>query len=244
MNLEVNKGLWTLLAQEKPDLPSGIRVALSNFNGLGLRAGEPIQARARCVHVGSRLVVDCRAALRWSPRPPRPARPGLAHRLALVAAAARERSWAGSARMADAIKSALDDPAVLEAVLAEVVGSGPGATPAGDDVLVGILAVLRSPHSGNAGAEMADRLSQFLFPLLPGTTDISGHLLRHATAGLFGRDIHELVATLFEGASSGQMENVARRVVESGATSGADTCEGVLALASSYSTAPDEMADA
>jgi hypothetical protein len=35
------------------------------------------------------------------------------------------------------------------------LGRGPGSTPCGDDVLVGILAVLNSPHSGAAGARAA-----------------------------------------------------------------------------------------
>jgi hypothetical protein len=60
---------------------------------------------------------------------------------------------------------------------------------------------------------------------------VSGQLLRQATNGLFGRDIHELISALL-GASPRQLlcEKV-RRVIESGATSGADTCEGMLAFA-------------
>ena len=61
--------------------------------------------------------------------------------------------------MAHTVRSALEAPDAIGNVLASVVGRGPGLTPAGDDVLVGILAVLSSPHSGLAGAKVAEFLA-------------------------------------------------------------------------------------
>jgi hypothetical protein len=107
-------------------------------------------------------------------------------------------------------------------------------------VLVGILAVLRSAHSGLAGSGAADSLRDALLPLLPGTTDISGHLLRQAAAGRFSRAVHELLTALIENAAPERLKDTIRRVVETGATSGADMTVGLLAAASECLLTDDE----
>jgi hypothetical protein len=244
VNLTIGGDMWTLLAAEKADMPFGIRVALPDFDALGLRRGDSVNVRARHVGVDSRLVIDCRAAARWMPVCQHKHERGLKQRLAVVAKAARDRSWRESARMARAVRAALGAPATLGAALAKVVGRGPGATPAGDDVLVGILAVLTCPHSGSAGAEAAESLGCSILPLLPTTTDISGQLLRQAAHGLFGRDVHELVSALIGDPAPEQLRENVRQVLETGATSGADMCEGLLAFAPSFFTNHIERAAA
>lgn len=237
VNLEMRGNLWTIVGPERTDLPLGMRVALNCFDLLGLRRGEQVNVRSGFVGIGSRsarLVIDCRAAPRWIPACPAKRAPGLLHRLRVVAAAARNRAWHGSARMACAVMDALVHRAALSDALAAVVGCGPGSTPAGDDVLVGILAVLKSPHSGASGAQAADTLSRSLLPLLPTTTDLSGHLLRQAAGGLFGRSVHELVCALIGDCAPKQLKETVERVVEAGATSGADMCTGVLACAPAF----------
>ena len=67
VNLTIRGDMWTLLAEDKADLPFGIRVALSNFNRLGLRRSDLVSVRSGFVGIGSQLVVDCRAAPRWLP---------------------------------------------------------------------------------------------------------------------------------------------------------------------------------
>jgi hypothetical protein len=146
--------------------------------------------------------------------------------------------------MAYAVMDALERRDASNDALAGVIGCGPGSTPAGDDVLVGILAVLKSPHSGAAGAEAADTLCRSLLPLLPTTTDISGHLLRQAAGGLFGRSVHELVSALIGDCARRHLTETVQRVVEAGATSGADLCVGILACAPSFLLAHDERAAA
>jgi hypothetical protein len=175
-------------------------------------------------------------AARWVPPRDKALEPGLEHRLAVLATAARRRSWHESAQMAQAVRSAVNDATALDDVLGKVIGRGPGATPSGDDVLVGVLAVLTSPHSGTAGAKAAASLSRSILPLLPTTTDISGHLLRQAGNGLFCRVVQELVSALIGAPSPQEFDEKVRRVIETGATSGADTCEGLLAFASSFIT--------
>ena len=209
----------------------------ARLSTLGLREGDQIDVRSGFIGVrssGSRFVVDCRAGPRWIPAYPDRLEPDLARRLAVVAAEVCGRSWRGSAKMAHAVRSALEAPDALGDVLARVVGRGPGFTPAGDDVLVGILAVLSSPHSGLAGAKVAESLGRLILPLLPTTTDVSGQLLRQAANGLFGRAVHELVSALIGDQPRQKLAETVRRILETGATSGADTCEGLLAFAPTF----------
>jgi len=247
VNLMIRAEMWTLLAGDKADLPFGIRVASADFDVLGLRSGDPVNVRAGFVGIGSGSscrVIDCRAAPRWLPAPHTKTEPGLAGRLAAVAIAASGRSWYDSARMAQAVKSALEISAALGDVLAKVVGRGPGSTPSGDDVLVGILAVLNSPASGAPGARAAESLGRAMLPVLGATTDVSGQLLRQAVNGLFSRDVHELILALLGNPDPQQLLNTIRRVIETGVTSGADTCMGLLAVAPSFLIPREERAAA
>jgi hypothetical protein len=232
VNLTVRGDLWTLLTEDRADMPFGIRVPLTSFEKLGLGRGDPVHVRARFVGVGSRLVVDCRSTPWWVPRRPSKPRPGFERRLAFLAAAVHGRSWHESAPMARALRAAVEEPTALGKVVAQVVGRGPGATPSGDDVLVGVLAALRCPHSGMMGVRAAESLVRALLPLLPTTTDVSGHLLRQAARGLFSRDVQELVSALIGPPSPQALGDKVRSVLGMGATSGADICEGILAFAS------------
>jgi hypothetical protein len=237
VNLMICAEMWTLLSADKAELPFGIRIASADFDVLGFHHGDPVNFRAGFVSIGSGStcrVVDCRAAPRWLPARQNKTEPGLASRLAAIARAASDRSWYESVRMAQAVRSALETSAALGDVLAKVVGRGPGSTPSGDDVLVGILAVLNSPHSGAAGARAAESLGRAIRPLLWTTSDISRQLLRQAVKGLFSRDVHELVLALLGNPAPEELRNAIRRVVETGATSGADTCMGLVAFAPSF----------
>jgi hypothetical protein len=234
VNLLMGDDLWTLLATQKADMPFGIRAAVPDFETFALRRGEVVNAGAAYVTIGSHLTIDCRVAQRWSPVNEGQIAPGLTERLAAVTEAAHHRSWNGSAEIARAMKSAMHTPAKIGGTLARVVGLGPGATPSGDDVLVGIFAVLNSPRSGAAGAHDGAQLRQAILPLLGTTTDLSAHLLRQAADGLFGRDLHELRSALLAEDFPGQLHHALRHVVDTGATSGADMCEGLLAFAPDY----------
>lgn len=247
LNVEIRGDLWTLLGTERTDLPYGIRVASRDLDTLGLHRGDPVHVRSGFVGIGTastRLVVDCRSAPRWRPICDGRRAPGLSERLALIAAAARHRAWHDSSRMAHAVTAALGDPQALGTVVADVLGRGPGSTPAGDDVLVGILAVRTSPHSGPAGAAAAALLRRSMLPLLSSTSEISGHLLRQAADGLFSRAVHELISSLIGDPDPQRFRQTIQRVIETGATSGADTCVGVVASASAWLVPQHERAAA
>ncbi len=238
VNLEIEGEMWTLLASDCADLPFGIRLPVRSFEDLAIREGGCVHARAGFLGLGRpgrRIVVDCRAAPRWAPSPPSAILPGFAARLARLSQAAAARAWFGSRAMARAATRSLQSGArPLEEALAGIVGCGPGLTPAGDDVLVGILAVLSSPLSGDAGAEAHQAMRRAVEGLAPRTTALSGHMLRQAARGLLGRMPHDLVGALAGGLAADEFDCALRSIAATGATSGADVCMGVLEAAQAF----------
>lgn len=242
INLRVDDELWTVLGAGKPDQPFGIRLAPGVTHRVDVPAAAPVRVRAGFVGVGP-LVLDCRAAARWTPAPwPSPA-DGLADRLRHVERAAQARAWSGSPAMAAALAEALADrgPRALCRLVDTVrrsVGRGPGLTPSGDDVLVGLLTGL-----GGAGAQPAlDRLGDVLAPLLRGTTELSRHLLVQARRGQPGRALHELGRALCEGPPGADLARSLAPVLDTGATSGADACLGLGAACRLLFLAPERLA--
>jgi hypothetical protein len=238
VNLEIEGEMWTLLASDGADLPFGIRLPVRSFEAFAIRAGGRVHARAGFIGVGRpgrRIVVDCRAAPRWAPSPPSVIAAGFAARLARISQAAAARAWFGSRAMArEATRSLRGGACLLEGALAGIVGCGPGLTPAGDDVLVGILAVLNSPPVGEAGAQAAQAMRRAVVGLAPRTTSLSGHMLRQAARGLLGRTPHDLVVALAGGSAADELDCALRSIAATGATSGADVSMGVLEAAQAF----------
>ena len=238
VNLEIEGEIWTLLASDCADLPFGIRLPVRSLDTFAIRAGGCVHARAGFIGLGRpgrRLVVDCRAAPRWAPVSPFSIASGFPARLALLSQEATALAWRGSRPMARLATSTLQRGAGgLDDALTAIIGRGPGLTPAGDDVLVGILAVLCSPLSGTAGAEAAQAMLRAIRRLAPRTTALSGHMLGQAARGLIGRALHELLVALTGCPVAVELEGTIRRVVKTGATSGADACMGVLEAAQAF----------
>lgn len=228
INLLLDGELWTVLGAPRADSPFGIRVALGDAR-FNVQAGERVSVRAGYVGMG-RVVLDCRSAPRWEPaRWARPAT-GLAARLAIVERAARPRAWRESARMANDVMDALRCPgAELARAVRRTVGRGPGLTPAGDDVLAGIFALLTSGAAAAAGERAAARLAGALVRVLPTTSEISRHLLQQAMRGLPGRALHDLGKALVEGAAHEVLADRLEVMLDHGCTSGADACMGMAA---------------
>lgn len=101
-----------------------------------------------------------------------------------------------------------------------LIGLGPGLTPVGDDLLVGLLAGL---HWQSASGSSAFPLAEFcalLQSLLPErTTRLSAQWLQHATQNEFGAPWHGLAAALTEAAQP-RLHQALRRIAQIGATSG------------------------
>jgi hypothetical protein len=129
---------------------------------------------------------------------------------------ARQRSAA-----APLVRSATDGEGVGTALLG-LIGAGPGSTPAGDDVVVGVLAGLRATARDDAAALIADTL----LDLLGRTTSASRMYLSAAAEGRFAERVHLLVQGL---ADRDAALSAARSASRWGATSGMDLLAGIVA---------------
>ncbi|MFQ5813688.1 MAG: DUF2877 domain-containing protein [Anaerolineae bacterium] len=121
-----------------------------------------------------------------------------------------------------------DRPGIRENV-ALLAGLGPGLTPAGDDYLVGLMAGLRvwpGPLE-DSGLSPAEACQIILEATEDRTTLLSRAFLHSAQEGLFGKNWHELLAELAGGKAIG-IQRAVRRILSSGATSGADALAGFL----------------
>jgi hypothetical protein len=112
----------------------------------------------------------------------------------------------------------------LAACVAATVGAGMGTTPAGDDVICGVLAGL--DLLGFAGAHR--RLGAAVAPLLPRTTRSSRHLLAAAAAGRYTEGLIGLAAALVS-PSAFAIRTALAVLGRWGASSGLDQATGFAA---------------
>jgi len=114
-----------------------------------------------------------------------------------------------------ALRAALRRNDVTSALRAaqRMIGLGPGLTPAGDDLLCGMLAGLTL-----LGHPQADRIGAGILALAPGrTTDLSLSLLRHATLGQVNSELGSVIQAL---AGTGRLPGALQRLFAVGHTSG------------------------
>jgi hypothetical protein len=237
VNCLVEGQLWTILHTEGQDAPFGLRLEGGVLPGdLGARPGDAVRGRAGFLKVGS-AVLDCRAASRWKPNLPAAFGAGWVQRFDLLGRLASPRAWTASSDLAATIAAALlERPAgpTLQGAVNRAVGNGPGLTPAGDDVLVGLLAGLSLAIVGHDQGDSDDRgvvvsrLARAWHETPSRTTDISRHLIDQASAGLFGAGVHALIRAL-AGTDARAVRSAADGLLATGASSGADTCVGVAA---------------
>jgi hypothetical protein len=114
----------------------------------------------------------------------------------------------------------------LAGPLLRLIGAGPGSTPAGDDVVVGVLAGLLATGRDDAAA----RIGAGVIPLLERTTSSSRMYLSAAADGRFAERVHELVRGLVDPASA---LSATRSAAGWGATSGLDLLSGIVAAVDS-----------
>lgn len=124
------------------------------------------------------------------------------------------------ARLAEGV-SRQDSGAFIEGAL-ELIGLGEGLTPAGDDCLVGALAALYrlAPSWVHAHPEISATVGS---RAAVATTTIAREFIVHALAGRFAESLIDLLTA----ESVDQVRRAATRLLECGATSGADTLCGV-----------------
>jgi hypothetical protein len=127
-------------------------------------------------------------------------------------------------------------------LLRRLVGVGPGTTPAGDDVIVGILAALDAA-TGSLLEEASARaaravLGAGLRPLLGRTTAIARHDLTAALAGQFAEHMHQMVAALADPTAVPAAIATARSW---GATSGVDLATGMASALAGLPRRPPDL---
>jgi hypothetical protein len=157
------------------------------------------------------------AALCGAPQPQPPASTPAGRRLA---AAARALAEAARER----------DPVAADVAAADLVGLGPGLTPAGDDFLCGFAAALRcASRAGDADRRFALAWGRALSARLSATTVVGATYLESAIAGAFAGEIHALVRALATGDSSDAGAPAALKALCGlGHSSGMDTATGLL----------------
>jgi len=252
VNITTADGLLTVASPEGGGLPNGILADLGpDWRAVGLYPGMVVSASDASVRVpDAGLEIQFDAASRWSPRLQSSAEAADAatarwgRRTAAARTIAQARGSAGGfgALLRDDV---FHDPVgilgVARPILAELVvaleagdrrlaaevatrliGLGPGLTPSGDDVLVGIEAALHAlarPSAGFLALAMGDVEER--------TTELAATLLRHAAAGEFAERLHTPLAALL-GSDDEAIPAAIDRAVAWGATSGTDCLLGLL----------------
>jgi len=247
VNLRLGGRLVTVADASLGAMPHAVSVPGLRPLELGVCAGERVSAGRGLVRLGAAAVVDTVGAAAWSARlGALPCPPDLRSRADLLAAAARRLPviglravldegtiatgrdadpWLAAAapaiaRLARAVASG--DTAGAAASGMGLIGLGPGLTPSGDDLLVGLTAALAATGDGRAGRLAATWAGQA--PRLTGEVAAAFH--GHAADGEYAERLHLLLGALLAGAPDGIAAAVARAAAW-GATSGIDTLAGV-----------------
>lgn len=123
------------------------------------------------------------------------------------------------------------DGALLPAAARALLGRGPGLTPAGDDMLAGVLATLRvlGPSRPPAVAARVGAMADTLSDAVVGaarqrTTALSAQLLAYADAGAVALPVGDVLRAV---AGRGELVAAAVRLARVGHTSGSDLLIGI-----------------
>ena len=209
-----------LLAPGALDLPGGLRViSQDHLEDLGLVVGDQVRVGRGQVHApGSDLVVR----RTWRPRAV-PSR--------VLPAAARDTARAA----AQACLALVHDRLPAELPMhggarawsrpAELVGLGPGLTPAGDDLLCGVLLGLRA--SGREDERAV--LERSVTALLDRTTALSATLLRQAARGYAVPPVLDLLHAWHRHADPARLVELGSHVAAVGHSSGPALLLGLAA---------------
>lgn len=220
--------LLTLLSGEILAAPFAAALSAPLPRGV-VSAGAEVSRRGPLLQVGE-IALDWDgaviAALRISPAGEEPGRLARAlERLHVPGAPALDSSLAARARRCLAHGVRVGDPGAVIEGACHLLGLGEGLTPAGDDCLVGVLAVLHRfrrqflARHPEIGATVAGAVTR--------TTAVGGEFVRHALEGSFSEPVIDLITA----PDREEVRRHAVRLLALGATSGADTILGMrLAL--------------
>ncbi|PZS28740.1 MAG: hypothetical protein DLM59_14095 [Pseudonocardiales bacterium] len=225
--LDTGKGVVAVVAHDGLRLPISVVVAATSTSSpfAGVRPGDPATVGGgKVTTMGLEVTVG-----RWwtPPRPPALVRPehlpARAARLARILVARRRALADPVAGRLVRLGGALRARRHVGAHPASLVGLGEGLTPAGDDVLAGVLLALR--HLGRP--DCADLLWAAIAEEVPRrTTALSATLLAAAAAGDAAPQVVEVLSAL---AGHRALEPALDRLLAVGSTSGSDIAHGLLA---------------
>lgn len=117
----------------------------------------------------------------------------------------------------------------LPAVITDLLGRGPGATPSGDDILTGILLTLLCTTSGQQRSHVLTAGETLVATATDRTTTISTALLAQAALGRSPDPVTEAIRCLLRPAVGEKTRMAAvRALTERGHTSGVDILVGIL----------------
>jgi hypothetical protein len=251
-NFERHGSLFTLVAPRAGAGPAAL--VLAHEPGKDLRTlfetGERVEWRADAVRT-RRVALHLETATTWSPLARRAllGPDAIAARsawcAARLAASRRQRSSVIDRQGAAAVCALAQAGRILdldEAIrcAGQLVGWGEGLTPAGDDVLIGWLAGLRTLAVGDRSRQdFLNRVGAAIAQFGARTTPIAAHYLRLAADGDCDAALDVLRDALFCATSHGALAGALERALAVGATSGADAVTGLLAAARTWPMADE-----
>lgn len=241
-NLVVGDRLVTVHDAAAAHTPTSIRVTgpwHTRWSPV-VRPGQAAQCRAGVLRVGGHAL-NLSGIPVWAPLSPlRRTAPGMELRLAELARHRLAHRPGAAAPPAPGLRPAVErlrelmarpavDVPALTGAASALVGLGPGLTPSGDDVLVGVLAgLIRGGGNIPAAAAAAIIIGDAVAVRARSTTDVSRHYLTLAAQGHFGQPLTELVDAVVDGSPAPQQRRRMDAVLAVGASSGADALLGVL----------------
>ncbi len=250
--------LLTLLLSVGADLPRGIRIDAPRVPALeSLMVGTPAVCRDETLTIGDSLIVDLRPGRKWTSdlssleadmTDPAVvaawghAREALRQRqLGAVSPTPARRKLHRSPTYPSLLQRQIDCAlqAILSATAAydaagvrgvdDLIGLGPGLTPAGDDLLTGYLAGLWCTARGKP--QRLDFLLALAELVISGSTrtnDISRTYLCLAARGLVSSLLLDLAAAISTRADSASVRACAEAALQVGHSSGMETVRGLL----------------
>lgn len=126
------------------------------------------------------------------------------------------------------------DTALQQAAF-NLMGLGPGLTPAGDDMLVGALAALTlsAPANKAATSLLASLRHWVSSQAIQRTSPVAAVFMLHACAGLFAENLLNTLEALRTPEAVSGLQDAAEHLLAFGASSGADTLTGILCVLTS-----------
>jgi len=223
--------LVALCSDDLDDAPWSVRVAVPDWDAWRIDPGDPARLDAHGIELAAGRI-DLTPARIWTVVPPQPWHPGIDHAIAL------QRHLAAAPRPADPFARAVtgriavltgrlaraeqaQDAEPVRAAVEGLLGLGAGLTPAGDDVLTGILLIAAQP-----GSRIALTPRAVLAALADDPARTTAVSVATLTEAVWGR-ARQRVLDLLHDLAAGVPEPRVAPVLAIGHTSGSDLVAGL-----------------